>query len=204
MAWDGQVTLPTVFHFPFWSLKTGAGCLKEIEFDNPTSKESSPFYANGVLTFSGLLLKARRSTRTIADDSSWVQTENSLDIWRGGMVEFENPPRPRPHCFILHGERNSEPIGIVQLDDLSNTPEVFTCLLVDDEKMINEEVFDHTNALMRSAPGLYVVYARAMLAKQYLRRYWLLVLKPCGQLQQTYQRLGVAVATYRKLTRRNP
>ncbi|KIW41291.1 uncharacterized protein PV06_06863 [Exophiala oligosperma] len=185
--------MPAIFHVPIVSLKTGAGCLQEIEFDSPTLDEPSPFHTNGVLSLFGRLLEAKRSTQTIADDPSWVHTEGKLGIWRSGSPGFQEPPRPPSHCFVLRDEQTSEPIGKVQFDDLSDTPEVFTCLLVEDEKLTGQEDFD-----VGSVRSL-VCCVGEMVTRRCIRKYWILALKPCGQLPRTYRRVGVAVAAHRKI-----
>ena len=119
-----------------------------------------------------------------------------MDIWRVGHWGQRNPSRLHSHCFTLWGDQDqsSDPIGIVQFDDLSNAPETLTCLLVDDEMLI-----DGFLDSIGSMPRLAIATTRVILNERYLRRYWLLVLEPDEHIQRTYQRLGIAVTTYHRV-----
>ena len=189
MAWDGQVTMLYVAHRFVRPWKPAEGCIRNVSFDSPTPAGLSIFQSKGAINLSGVLLEARRSVLTIAEDSSWDNIKDTLDIWRVGNWGQQVSLRLHSHCFILLGDQDqsSDPIGIVQFDDLSNAPETLTCLLVDDEMLIDGSL----DSILAST--------RAILNKRYLRRYWLLVLEPEKHVQRTYKRLGVAVATCRRI-----
>jgi hypothetical protein len=75
--------MPSLWHMPFWSLKTGNGCLANVEFDTSNLASTSEMLVKNTTKLSGLLLKARRSkSRSTSKILSWKLTAKDLEIWK--------------------------------------------------------------------------------------------------------------------------